>query len=217
VGADEARIVYRASRVCTVRRRPVTLYRNGKPPFRDCRDRRGETLASSNRGRIFAQAAFIFADSFAPDVYACLFESPRRRFHLGVDWDDEEINLPALAGPFAGYEAVSCGGLGPCFSTIHVKDLRGVGGSDKGSAACDRPPKFGPPGSVGGLVLKDSGSVAWTVQVTDSQPRRLVCALDAAGRRLLDSGAGIDLKSLKLTGSNLTWLNGGVAREATLQ
>jgi hypothetical protein len=43
-----------------------------------------------------------------------------------------------------------------------------------------------------------------------------VWALDSHGQRLLDSGPGIDLQSLTLDGSTLTWTNADTPRSATL-
>jgi hypothetical protein len=47
-------------------------------------------------------------------------------------------------------------------------------------------------------------------------PRREVWALDTHGQRVLDVGPDIDLASLTLDGSTLTWTNAGTPRSATL-
>jgi hypothetical protein len=39
---------------------------------------------------------------------------------------------------------------------------------------------------------------------------------DAHGRALLDSGARIDVRSLRLRGSTVSWRHGAVTRSATL-
>ena len=64
-GADEARIVYRASRpppggggACKVARHRVSLFRNGQPPFRGCRREPAKTLVLGVQGRVFEQGAF---------------------------------------------------------------------------------------------------------------------------------------------------------------
>ena len=43
-----------------------------------------------------------------------------------------------------------------------------------------------------------------------------VAAVDASGRRLLDSGSDVDPESLALDGSTLSWLKAGVTQSATL-
>jgi hypothetical protein len=73
-------------------------------------------------------------------------------------------------------------------------------------------------------VLKDNGSVAWVGEAfpfnfshaTLPHITRLAVACDSRGRRVLDHGAGINLKSLALHGSKLTWVDAGVTHSAML-
>ena len=76
---------------------------------------------------------------------------------------------------------------------------------------------------IGSMVLKSSGSIAWTTRdyVNWYPPRPVelqVLALDGRKLRVLDKGDGIDLKSLR-SGSGLTvsWLKNGTRRSATLR
>jgi hypothetical protein len=65
------------------------------------------------------------------------------------------------------------------------------------------------------LELKSNRSIAWLVLDTFSGNRQVV-AVDSNGRRVLDSGADVELESLTLDGSTLSWINGGVTHSATL-
>ena len=67
------------------------------------------------------------------------------------------------------------------------------------------------------LELKDNASVAWIARAapyaSDRNPSPW--AYDNAGKRRLDTGA-IELTSLELSGSTLTWVKEGLPRSATL-
>ncbi|MFL5868333.1 MAG: hypothetical protein ACJ766_14635 [Thermoleophilaceae bacterium] len=140
-----------------------------------------------------------------PVAYGCLF-SRDRAVRLDEDFDpDSDLRLFRLAGPYVGYVQDFCP-MG-CGWNVYVVDLRNgkkltinIGSEGyKGGPATD-------------LVLAPSGSVAWILDATPNQ----VEAQDLSGRRVLDSGEGIALKSLELHGSTLTWVNSGVVRSATL-
>jgi hypothetical protein len=80
-------------------------------------------------------------------------------------------------------------------------------------------------GRVTSIVLKSNGSLAWcgharfgeSDEIRRHFPTREVVACDSQGERLLDSGPGIDLHSLSLHGSTLTWTNAAETRTALLQ
>lgn len=87
-------------------------------------------------------------------------------------------------------------------------------------------PPFGDSGftTVPALALARSGAVAYVVRHAEDRdhgghPRERVGlrALDAAGRRLLDKGDGIDPASLRLDGAVVSWTNAGEPRSATLR
>jgi hypothetical protein len=73
--------------------------------------------------------------------------------------------------------------------------------------------------TVESLALEPSGSDAW-ITVTNSVASHgssvEVHAHDSGGAVLLDSGAGIDPRSLRLAGSKLTWRHDGKLRSAQL-
>jgi hypothetical protein len=63
-------------------------------------------------------------------------------------------------------------------------------------------------------VVSRSGALAWAVDTEGSTPE--VRVADAGGTRVIDSGRDIDLESLVLDGTRLTWTRAGVAHEAEL-
>jgi hypothetical protein len=75
-------------------------------------------------------------------------------------------------------------------------------------------------GGVRSIVLKRNGSFAWSghsrIGEGELTPPKVV-ACDSAGEHVLDSGPEIDLHSLKLHGSMLTWTDSGETRSALLR
>jgi hypothetical protein len=202
---------------------PALLGVDGEPPFTGCRSQRAATLLRTDTGRVFHQyAPWVefspeFGGAAVTHVYACLFARPKRRVDLGRDYDDAAVELPRLAGTLLAYAQVGCG-LGGCQATIRIRDL--AAGGMRGVSPVQQSNYYGPFG-VGDLVLKENGSLAWTVarrSWTDSEfVAYEVWALDSRAARLLDSGPNLDLESLKLNGSTLIWTNGGTTRTDTLE
>jgi hypothetical protein len=195
---------------------PALLYRDGQPPFSGCRSQRAGTLLRTDTGRVFQQLVIDEFTSFVTHVYACLYAIPHRRVDLGRNYDDERVEVPRLAGTLLAYSGVGCG-LAGCQATISVGDLRSGGVVQKISPVQD--PVAGP-NLVWDLALKENGSLAWIVAYGRwGDPDFLaheVRALDSQGARLLDSGPDVNVKSLDLDGSTLTWINGSTTRTATL-
>ena len=198
---------------------PVVLGLDGAPPFSGCRRQRAATLLRTDAARVFQQYAPWDASSpgssgAVTHVYACAFAKPGRRVDLGRNYDDARVELPRLAGALLAYERVGCG-PGACGSAIRVLDL--TGGTSRTVSPTQRsdPESYG----VGDLVLKESGSLAWTVARYAFGGAFIAYeawALDGQGARLLDSSPSLDLVSLTLNGSTLTWTNAGGTRTATL-
>jgi len=170
----------------------VGLYLNGQPPFSSCAKQRAADLVRGPTGRIFEQDRYL-ESGFYPHLYACLFET-NKAFRLGRNWDDETIGPVDLAGPYAAYQR---GGF-----AIVVRDLR------TGSILRTIAVNAGFFGATD-LEVKENGSVGW-IQASG------VYAVDWAGQRQLDTGSGLQADSLRLSGSTLTWIRGGVLRSATL-
>ena len=78
-------------------------------------------------------------------------------------------------------------------------------------------PANGP--SVSDLALKGNGSVAWIGESIFDNGKlvRAVVACDSKARMILDSGKGIDIQSLALHGSRLSWSHSGVECSALLE
>jgi hypothetical protein len=77
-------------------------------------------------------------------------------------------------------------------------------------------------GKVVRVVLTGNGSVAWAGRgrvglATKKVPIPQIVACDHNRQRILDSGEGLQLTSLSLHGSSVTWLNSGVEHSATLR
>jgi hypothetical protein len=62
-------------------------------------------------------------------------------------------------------------------------------------------------------VLRPTGAAAWSAK---SSTDVVVNAMNSVGTRLLDEGAGIDARSLRLAGKRLSWTKSGVRRSGTL-
>lgn len=75
--------------------------------------------------------------------------------------------------------------------------------------------------SVGSVVVKPDGSVAWIAHVSSigarAQATEVHSALAGGPDVVLASGSGIDLYSLRLRGSTLSWREDGLTRRATLR
>jgi len=73
--------------------------------------------------------------------------------------------------------------------------------------------------TVSAIVLARNGAVAWITEAASIVSRRRaiqVHAWAAAGTRILDSGAAIGARSLRLTGALVRWRDGGRLRSARL-
>lgn len=74
--------------------------------------------------------------------------------------------------------------------------------------------------SVASLVVRPDGGVAWIgTSSSIGGPHHVVEVLrhDRRGLKLLDSGAAVAPKSLRLRSSTLRWRHGGVTRRASLR
>jgi hypothetical protein len=179
-------------------------------PFHNCRTHKAKTVLSSATGRVFWQSLWDDRDGWTTVAYACLF-SANRRFKLGQDEDDDSDLGPfRLVGPYVAYHGAYCS-MG-CGFDLRVLDLR------DGTILRKLPESSSTPlGAVTDLELKDNGSIAWISRPapysTETAPS--VSAYDSLGLRQLDVG-DIELHSLELDGSTLSWTKEGVLQSATL-
>lgn len=228
-GRQYARIRYtvarrgRKARECRVSKYPIAMYLDGERPFSGCRSHKARTLSSSPDGRVFEQYLLEHSE-FWPHAYACLYDSPNEQaVLLGRNWDDAEVAHPQVRGAYGAYASVGCG-VGACGASIVVKLLA------LGDVTVKRAPsvfdEIGTSETVGSLVLKSNGAVAWITARSATLPgiepmlpaRTEVYAFDERGWRMLDTGPGIEADSLRLdeTSSTISWVNGGVTKTDTL-
>jgi hypothetical protein len=199
-------------RLCR-RARPEKVLLRRIIPFRNCRTHPGETVLEGPRSRVFLSEPAEFDYRYA---VACLY-SVNKPVELGLDIDgDPDVGLYRLAGPYVAYAESSCEGLGPCLSDVFVRDLR------TGKKVFEGPQGL-PFDNVSDIALKQTGAVAWIARPTPGgygspEPTgpTTLWASDSQGFRELDSGGGVGLTSLELSGSTLTWVKDGVSKTATL-
>ena len=215
---DAARISFRYKRQPRRRGRDcddsgrVTLapQRVARLRLRDCRSHEATTVLATPGGRLFLHDAWGGREGWMSVVYGCLF-SVNEPFELGQDDDDDsDLDHLTLVEPYVAYEHSECP-MG-CVYSLHVQDLR-----DGGVRHLPRVPRdsFG---QVTDLALRDTGSVAWIARPSQysSETQPAVWADDGVVSRRLDSG-NVDLASLELNGSTLTWVRDGVTMSATLE
>jgi hypothetical protein len=127
------------------------------------------------------------------------------------------VGVVALAGVDAAYSLTRMG-VDTASAQVVVRRLD-TGRTLHAVSATTKPlgPEFFQ--SVGAIVVKPDGAVAW-IATGGSIIRRgketEVDRLDRRGQAAVDTGARIDVQSLRLRGSQLSWRDGGAMRSATL-
>ncbi len=181
-----------------------------------CGPANGETLLAEPKARIYGAGGLNPLEPGRPErVYGCLV-STGRSIKLSPLPRTSRWGAPVMYGPFALDAPWAAGGVGQQTgrdsreNSISARNLRsgqrkscyvGNGHSPRAS------------GGVRSIVLKRNGSFAWSGhsrigEVTGGElPPPKVVACDSTGEHVLDSGPGIDLHSLKLQGSRLTWID----------
>jgi hypothetical protein len=183
------------------------IYLGGLPEFHDCRTYQAKTLLETPTTRVFAQGGLLFGCLFADNV--------RVRLPSGASDVPDDISRVHAAGPFVAYaqfefEGASCGSV-----FIHVVDLHaGTQLREEQESKTNNVADCGSP--VTSLVLKSDGAVGWIVHSDIRGAPTEVHAVDSSGPRLLDSGTGIDVHSLSLDGSVMSWRNNGVTKTTSL-
>lgn len=153
-------------------------------------------------------------------VFACLKRTGKSRLldasgemsahSVGVDEHVLAIHSPRVAFVLTAYY------LDAHETFVRVRDLRGNGGGVRScSAGVGLAPRHIP--RITKVVLNGKGSVAWSALQGLPAPGNAIVACDSAGKRTLDSGEGVDLESLSLQRSVLSWLDNGSRREARLE
>jgi hypothetical protein len=181
---------------------------------RSCAAHPGQTLVKTHLARAY---------TFNGDVYACALPA-------GVAYDLGSATVcnigvgtglaepVALGGKLVAYALERCG---VDTGTTEVIVRRLTNGkrvhSDPATTGATGPESYE---TVESLVVKHDGSDAWIAVANSLGTHATGTEVHAHGKGgfvLLDSGSGIDAKSLRLKGSKLSWLDGGVKRSAKLR
>jgi hypothetical protein len=152
-------------------------------------------------------------------VYGCSVRTGRQT-RLGSAANcirSQYVARAVVAGSLTAYSDEQCG-VDTGSTSVIVRGLRtGRRLSDTPATTLPgRPESFS---SLGSLVLRESGAVAWIVVTNSIAAHSAVSEVDRVegGRQTrLDSGAGIVAGSLRLRGSTLSWRHGSATRTATL-
>ena len=172
------------------------------------------TLARSATGRIFAQRDAADLGGHTRNVYGCLFAEGKRFYLSQHEPPDDYVAAAATAGSLGAVAVYVC--PADCGGAVEVVDLTTgqPARRDDVEPMCnqsrDQPPE------VARLVLAASGSYAYVAGGYDDPPTAVKDVVKNVGgaNTLLDCGTNIDSRSLSLTGTTLSWLNGG-ERQAT--
>ncbi len=169
----------------------------------------GHTLAENRQARVYSSHG---------RVLGCI-AGGRRTVVLGSAGfciGQDRIAPVVLSGELAAYGSERCG-IDTGSTDVRVRRLSD--GRRLAAATASDAPGAESYTTVTSLVLKPSGSVAWIATASSlgthrslTQVRRLAAGKDV----LLDSGARIDPRSLRLRRSNLTWRDGSSTRSARL-
>jgi hypothetical protein len=170
------------------------------------------TLAASGLARVY---------SLRGSVYGCSVKGRKsyRLGHASRSIREGRVGPVAVAGEDAAYGLTQYG-VDTVSAGVIVRRLRD-GKQLRGLAATSKalgPESFA---SVDSIVVNRTGAVAWIAQggsVISGHPSDVeVDRADARGHSVLDSGAGIGGRSLRLRDSTISWRDGAATRSATLR
>lgn len=176
------------------------------------------TLAANPEVRLYREAPPPGQGATGP-VYGCLKSSGKSR-RIGPTqrrgWSASIGGPFALKGTWAA--AIEDRQVGKDTTRVFVA-VRDIRAQTRWGRRCligsaDRPSQLP---AVRLLLVNKDGALAW-VAITPSPTGRapLLGVCDAQGTRILDSGAGLEIESVELRGSTLSWMNAGGPRSAQL-
>jgi hypothetical protein len=180
------------------------------PGSTTCGPASAQTLAVSRQARVYLSSG---------RVYGCAIAAGRS-YHLGAgqrSLREGRVGVITVAGRYAGY-GLSSFGVDTVSAQVVVRNL--ATGNVRHEAPAASRVVVESFQSIDSIVLKPDGAVAWISQVGSviSHGRYLeVHRIDSRGQALLDSGAAIVSRSLRLHGSTVTWRDGSKARSASLR
>lgn len=190
---------------------PSTASQPARASVAACGPRDGHTLAASRSARAY---------SLHGDVYGCATDG-HHNYLLGAgsrSIRERRAGPIAVAGADAAYGLTSFG-VDTVMTEVVVRrlsdgrQLRALPATTK-----TLPESFQ---TVDAVVVKSDGAVAWISSVssviTHGAATVEVLRADSRGETVLDSAGSIDPRSLRLSGSNLTWRDASKTRAATLR
>jgi hypothetical protein len=175
-----------------------------------CSPAGGQTIAQDSEARVY---------SVGHNVYGCVL-STGATHKLGMNSfcnDGNAVDHVALAGTVTAYGIDACG-IDTGTTTVFVRQLV-TGEVLHRNAATSRVTVEGY-GAIGSIVVKPDGSDAWiglNHSIVRSDTVTEVHKDDHGGSSLLDSGRRVHPGSLTLARSQLSWIDGGSTRHATLR
>ena len=186
--------------------------------LRTCGPVRGETVIANDRTRIYS-----LSGSRPPQterIFGCLVSTGRVRqlSPIGKSKFPVRMSEPfVLRAPWVGGVERAHG-----FDSLRL-GVRAVNLRTGAVSVCFVGSGLAPrsAGEVMRIALMPNGSLAWAGKghfgsAGKHPPSPEIVACDSEGDRVLDSGEGIDLHSLTLHGSELTWSSSGIKRTAVL-
>jgi hypothetical protein len=182
-----------------------------------CSPKGTKTLAASSRVRIYRGAPEPSHGQAAP-FYGCL-KSSGKSGRIGPVKRGE--GNASMSGPF-GFNSTSAGAIESRQSgdTTWVYAVARNIQADYGKRCLvGSTDQAGQLPTVRILLIHNSAEALVWAAITPSPTGRapLIGACDTQGTRVLDSGAGVEIKTLELRGSTVTWVNAGGPRSAQLR
>lgn len=179
-----------------------------------CGPATAKTLAASARARVYEQGNVVYGCAASGSAAA-------RSFRLGNATRalrEMRVGPVAVAGDLAAYGLTSFG-IDNVRAQVVVRRL--TDGAQLQAFPATKAVGAESFESVGAVVLKADGAVAWIAHVTSIGGRGQTTEVHSAPAGetnvVLASGSGIDPSFLHLRGSTVSWRDGAVTRQATLR
>jgi hypothetical protein len=182
-----------------------------------CSPKGTKTLAASSRVRIY-RAAPTPSQGRAVSFYGCL-KSSGKSGRIGPV--KRGGGNASMSGPF-GFKSTWAGAVenrqvgDTTWVYVAARDIQAGGGKHCLVGSADRGAQRP---AVRVLLIDDRAEALVWAAITPSPTGRapLIGACDTRGTRVLDSGAGVEIKTLELHGSTVSWEDAGGPRTAQLR
>ena len=183
-----------------------------------CSPPTGKVLAHTSQVVVYTHKVKV-QDGRQTDAFACRIATGATKAFIKPSFllAQYDVEVPrataAIGGLFAGAVVnIATGSRGG--PEIVVVDLR----SKHPRVSFDGSPSTAP-GVVRSLGLSSGGKVAWIVDIGSSPRKKLYEVAEGVGKsklRVLDKSRNIKPRSLRVSGSTLTWVDGGHTRTSAL-